>query len=572
MNGQGTFVFCNGDMYSGEWKDGVANGKGLYTWKVTDDRYMGEFLNMKRHGSGTMLFQNGHKYDGLFYNDYRYGHGVETFANGNRYEGYWIMDKRHGYGLAYIKFDNLDKKLQKKRKQLVKGQSFNGSSNSSNNSNSNNSSTTTNNGNTINNLYINNLHSIDNYVIYLQEYQIGKLLNEKELFPTDYNQYLPSNPNQEQHLKPPKELFNEEINEILFKIDEEIQLLVEDSNGQLKLSNHHHDNHSNNNNNNDNNNTSPSMDDINGNNNTNIEDVSPLSRNSHLSEIVQPILCTDNVFVQGVVCWEDKYWDMIQQLFVQQYTFKCELNHSKKLLQQLDQLTYLEQRRMEILEKIEMCNNAKTKTKWEMKRVIVEELNSEAPNDYSGVDLFQDRLDELISEMKLELTEILQLKNNASQERDEKKIQQTSQQVSDIEKKIFRLESALQTAKNTSIQNPKLKQVREHALYSQLLETVAIHLQRLRVLLRRLMSFKYGLGAVIFTPNQLDIVINNNNGGANEEELNNTKNLIMLVQGLFESNIVRSRDQIAQHLKIAGIDADNILKRTRSISDDLQKQ
>jgi len=514
MCGQGTFNFVNGDMFSGEWKDGAANGQGYYVWKSTGDKYMGEFANMKRHGSGTMMFLNGHKFDGTFYCDYRHGYGVETYANGNRYEGYWVMDKRHGQGFAYVKLDNLDKKLQKKRKQNVKGQSIPANSAVKSGAQS----------------LLLNTSSIDQYLVMLQEYQFGKLVNEKELLPNEYAPYL----TESGALKPPKELQSKEQSEfdhVLLGIDEEIELLISEQQQQQQTN-------------------------ATGSATTPIDEAGPresLSGNS-LNEVASnnAVLSTENVFVQGVVTWTDIYWDMIQEQFVTQYTLKCELDHTKRLLADLDQLGELEDRKTFLLEKIDIADNAKSKTKWEMKRVIVEELNQEAPNEYSDVGLFLDKLDELIGEMRMELSDIENMKDNASNNRDEKKIVQTKQQLSDIEKKIFRLESAIQTAKNSGGSGSKLaKQYKDNLNYLQLLEEVTIHLQRLRVLLRRIMRIKYHPQESV---------------GSLVEE----KNLVSMVHGLFESNMIRSREVIQKELK--GIEVDVVIKRCKALADFVLQQ
>ncbi len=50
-HGQGTDIFSNGDMYTGEYKDGKPEGKGQYTWK-NGSFYIGEFKNGLKHGKG----------------------------------------------------------------------------------------------------------------------------------------------------------------------------------------------------------------------------------------------------------------------------------------------------------------------------------------------------------------------------------------------------------------------------------------------------------------------------------------------------------------------------------------
>jgi hypothetical protein len=46
-----------GEMYSGEWKDNKANGKGEHVWS-TGDRYVGDWMEFLKHGYGTDYFAN----------------------------------------------------------------------------------------------------------------------------------------------------------------------------------------------------------------------------------------------------------------------------------------------------------------------------------------------------------------------------------------------------------------------------------------------------------------------------------------------------------------------------------
>ena len=46
-------MFQNGNYYEGEFRRGMMEGKGVYTWK--DGRvYEGEFKNNKKEGQGIM--------------------------------------------------------------------------------------------------------------------------------------------------------------------------------------------------------------------------------------------------------------------------------------------------------------------------------------------------------------------------------------------------------------------------------------------------------------------------------------------------------------------------------------
>ena len=56
--------------------------------------YVGEFRYNKRNGEGKFVYCNGNIYIGTWKNDMRHGHGVLKFANtGDVYEGLWKNDK-----------------------------------------------------------------------------------------------------------------------------------------------------------------------------------------------------------------------------------------------------------------------------------------------------------------------------------------------------------------------------------------------------------------------------------------------------------------------------------------------
>ena len=69
INGYGTFTFesgeFDGDEYVGEFKEGLFNGQGTFTF-VNGDEYVGEFKDDKMHGQGTYTKADGTVYKGIF--------------------------------------------------------------------------------------------------------------------------------------------------------------------------------------------------------------------------------------------------------------------------------------------------------------------------------------------------------------------------------------------------------------------------------------------------------------------------------------------------------------------------
>ena len=64
-------------------------------FNVAKGQYVGEYKDGKRDGQGTYIFSNGDKYVGEFQDGQRQGQGTLTFANGNEYVGEWKTGQRH---------------------------------------------------------------------------------------------------------------------------------------------------------------------------------------------------------------------------------------------------------------------------------------------------------------------------------------------------------------------------------------------------------------------------------------------------------------------------------------------
>lgn len=61
--GNGSYLFENGDLYNGSWKKGIPNGYGVYEF-VNGDVYKGNFTKGLMDGRGTYKYANGDKYIG----------------------------------------------------------------------------------------------------------------------------------------------------------------------------------------------------------------------------------------------------------------------------------------------------------------------------------------------------------------------------------------------------------------------------------------------------------------------------------------------------------------------------
>ena len=111
--GYAAHTWSSGEMYEGEWKDGVMHGKGLY--RYADDhvdenqtraserglhRYEGEFSEGKFNGKGLKHSQNGDRYEGDFKDGKFHGKGVFFCKNtGETYQGGFWRGRFHGRGV-----------------------------------------------------------------------------------------------------------------------------------------------------------------------------------------------------------------------------------------------------------------------------------------------------------------------------------------------------------------------------------------------------------------------------------------------------------------------------------------
>ncbi|MBL7978090.1 MAG: tetratricopeptide repeat protein [Bacteroidetes Order II. Incertae sedis bacterium] len=98
-HGKGLHKWTNGDTYEGYWLNGQRTGKGVYKWaNNTALIYEGDFVNGQRTGKGKMKWTTGEMYDGEWLNDKQTkGFGVYKYGN-DTYTGDLLNNNRHGKG------------------------------------------------------------------------------------------------------------------------------------------------------------------------------------------------------------------------------------------------------------------------------------------------------------------------------------------------------------------------------------------------------------------------------------------------------------------------------------------
>jgi hypothetical protein len=97
--GHGFHVYPDGSYYSGEFKDGVFNGRGRFYYKINKMYYDGEWKDGKPHGKGVEEFHGIGRYEGQFQNGLKHGKGEMKWEDGREYEGRFENGYMHGEGV-----------------------------------------------------------------------------------------------------------------------------------------------------------------------------------------------------------------------------------------------------------------------------------------------------------------------------------------------------------------------------------------------------------------------------------------------------------------------------------------
>ena len=114
----GMFVVGDGNVYEGEYQNGVPNGNGSAKFP-NGDKYVGEFKDGVRSGIGTDEHFNGSKYVGEQKNNKRHGQGTYFMADGRISLGEWKEGQPHGRFIEYRADKTLDRSGIFKDGQLV---------------------------------------------------------------------------------------------------------------------------------------------------------------------------------------------------------------------------------------------------------------------------------------------------------------------------------------------------------------------------------------------------------------------------------------------------------------------
>ncbi len=91
--GNGSFVWGDGQRYAGDWDKNLPNGKGAISY-ANGDSYEGEVTDGEPHGQGTYRRGNGDTYTGAWVKGLKHGHGRLSWAKGGYWEGEFRNDQQ----------------------------------------------------------------------------------------------------------------------------------------------------------------------------------------------------------------------------------------------------------------------------------------------------------------------------------------------------------------------------------------------------------------------------------------------------------------------------------------------
>ncbi|XP_041806349.1 alsin-like isoform X4 [Chelmon rostratus] len=108
VHGRGTMKWPDGQMYSGNFKNGLEDGYGecIIPNKTLNkpDIYQGHWREGKIHGFGKYKYASGEVYEGCFSDGQRHGYGMLSSGkmakkSSSVFIGHWVHDKKTGYGV-----------------------------------------------------------------------------------------------------------------------------------------------------------------------------------------------------------------------------------------------------------------------------------------------------------------------------------------------------------------------------------------------------------------------------------------------------------------------------------------
>lgn len=97
MTGTGIFIFSDRTEYNGCIENGIFNGKGKMKWE-NGTEYEGNFVDSSLSGNGVITNMQREKYKGSFERNEFNGEGIYYYNNGDEYEGNFEFGVKRGKG------------------------------------------------------------------------------------------------------------------------------------------------------------------------------------------------------------------------------------------------------------------------------------------------------------------------------------------------------------------------------------------------------------------------------------------------------------------------------------------
>ena len=99
--GYATATYTNGEIYEGDFVDGIREGNGTYRY-LNGNVYSGKWRENRKHGMGKMTYNEKGEYNGFWENGRRHGEGIFKYPNGDSYSGWWRFGVKEGAGTYYF--------------------------------------------------------------------------------------------------------------------------------------------------------------------------------------------------------------------------------------------------------------------------------------------------------------------------------------------------------------------------------------------------------------------------------------------------------------------------------------
>lgn len=122
FTGHGTAYYDNGDIYEGDFIDGIRSGTGIYRYNKSGHRYEGGWEENVKSGIGKQIYNGVGEYHGYWENGRRHGEGRFTYKNGDVYSGWWKYGEKQGYGTYIFKETGMKMTGEWTNGQLLQGQ------------------------------------------------------------------------------------------------------------------------------------------------------------------------------------------------------------------------------------------------------------------------------------------------------------------------------------------------------------------------------------------------------------------------------------------------------------------